>query len=191
MWGRGGGGERGEAAEPSLPLTLLSRQAGVSLAEQHSPRTISETSYSLARKASGMLVCLRASSKRYLEQGKGGFITVLSRMTYSDLNIKWWGFIPGASDGEKRCYSCDFCWGARAFGEFRKVFLRAEHPAEIGFHHLPRGQTCNHLSRREKWYLVTPLSAGRGLLCASRRQPRGRRGHPPPTPLIPVITQPG
>lgn len=57
---RAGGGEL---------VTLLSRQAGTSLAEQHSLMTFSEASYSLPRKMSGTLVCLRPSSNRYLQWG--------------------------------------------------------------------------------------------------------------------------
>lgn len=62
-----GGAEQGE---PTPPLTLLSRQVEGSLAEQHSPLTFLQVSYSLPRKASGTLVCLRVSSNRYLERGK-------------------------------------------------------------------------------------------------------------------------
>lgn len=60
----------GEQGEPTPPLTLLSRQAEGSLAEQHSSLTFLQVSYSLPRKASGTLVCLRVSSNRYLERGK-------------------------------------------------------------------------------------------------------------------------
>jgi len=67
---QGRGEEQGEPRQPSPPLTLLSRQAEASLAEQHSPLTFWQASYSLPRKASGTLVCLRASSNRYLEWGK-------------------------------------------------------------------------------------------------------------------------
>lgn len=55
--------------EVSLPVTLLSRQAEASLAEQHSLMTFSDASYSLPRKTSGTLVCLRDSSNMYLKWG--------------------------------------------------------------------------------------------------------------------------
>ena len=70
------GSKGGEPAQPPLPLTLLSRQAAESLAEQHSPLTFLEASYILPKKASGMLGYSCTSSNRYLEQGKQAAVRV-------------------------------------------------------------------------------------------------------------------